>query len=218
MPGFIRIAHRGAPRRALENTLESFRVARLAGARFFELDVWLSKDGVPMVCHDKCLRRISGHKGKVSMLTRSQIQEINLPNGERIPTLKEVLSELEDAEHTIYVEMKDPNPRVVSTCLDAVHGILGKWVLSSFTISHVHLAHALYPRAKTQVLLDRLFLKRLNALPGDEIGISDSLATPRLIEKMVRLQKPLFVYTVNDSHREEELKRQGVAGVFTDTW
>lgn len=110
MPGFIRIAHRGAPRRALENTLESFRVARLAGARFFELDVWLSKDGVPMVCHDKCLRRISGHKGKVSMLTRSQIQEINLPNGERIPTLKEVLSELEDAEHTIYVEMKDQPP------------------------------------------------------------------------------------------------------------
>lgn len=218
MPGFVRIAHRGAPLRALENTLESFRMARQAGARFFELDVWLSRDGVPMVSHDNCLSRIAGRKAKVSKLTQSQIQKVRLPNGECIPTLRQVLDELESQDHTVYIEMKDPHPRVVPACLDAAHGIASKWILSSFTLSHVHLAHALYPKVRTQTLLDRLFLKRLHALPGNEIGISDALATPRLLERMGRLEKPLFVYTINSPTREAELKRQGVTGVFTDTW
>ena len=46
------LAHRGACRRAPENTLEAFRVARELGADGVELDVRRTRDGVLVLSHD----------------------------------------------------------------------------------------------------------------------------------------------------------------------
>lgn len=51
------IAHRGDSSHAPENTLEAARLGRLAGADAWELDVQLTRDGVPVVLHDPTLRR-----------------------------------------------------------------------------------------------------------------------------------------------------------------
>src|ERR1700687_3544713 len=46
------LAHRGACRRAPENTLDAFRVARDLGADGVELDVRRTRDGVLVLSHD----------------------------------------------------------------------------------------------------------------------------------------------------------------------
>jgi glycerophosphoryl diester phosphodiesterase len=51
------IAHRGDSFRAPENTLEAARRGRAAGADAWELDVHLTRDGVPVVVHDASLLR-----------------------------------------------------------------------------------------------------------------------------------------------------------------
>ena len=51
------IAHRGAPRLARENTVESFRAAVGTGARGIELDVRRTADGELVVHHDPVLGR-----------------------------------------------------------------------------------------------------------------------------------------------------------------
>ncbi|MBX6316654.1 MAG: glycerophosphodiester phosphodiesterase [Isosphaeraceae bacterium] len=51
------IAHRGDSAHAPENTLEAARRAWKAGADAWELDVQLTRDGVPIVLHDETLRR-----------------------------------------------------------------------------------------------------------------------------------------------------------------
>jgi glycerophosphoryl diester phosphodiesterase len=51
------IAHRGDSAHAPENTLEAARLASLAGADAWELDVQLSRDGVAVVLHDESLVR-----------------------------------------------------------------------------------------------------------------------------------------------------------------
>lgn len=51
------IAHRGASAHAPENTLEAAILAYRAGARAWELDVQLSRDGVAVVFHDETLVR-----------------------------------------------------------------------------------------------------------------------------------------------------------------
>jgi glycerophosphoryl diester phosphodiesterase len=51
------IAHRGDCFRAPENTLEAARRAFETGAQAWELDVRLSRDGVPVVIHDASLSR-----------------------------------------------------------------------------------------------------------------------------------------------------------------
>ena len=51
------IAHRGDSFHAPENTLEAARLGREAGADAWELDVQLTRDGVPVVLHDESLLR-----------------------------------------------------------------------------------------------------------------------------------------------------------------
>jgi glycerophosphoryl diester phosphodiesterase len=56
----LNIAHRGARSLAPENTLEAFRIGiTLCKAPMIELDVHISKDGVPVVVHDDTLERCS---------------------------------------------------------------------------------------------------------------------------------------------------------------
>ncbi|EIP97932.1 glycerophosphoryl diester phosphodiesterase [Opitutaceae bacterium TAV1] len=54
---FRLIAHRGAPMRAPENTLASFRIAQQLGATEIETDVQLTTDNVLVLCHDDTLAR-----------------------------------------------------------------------------------------------------------------------------------------------------------------
>jgi len=51
------IAHRGARSLAPENTLAAARAALEVGADMWELDVALSKDGIPVIMHDDSLKR-----------------------------------------------------------------------------------------------------------------------------------------------------------------
>jgi glycerophosphoryl diester phosphodiesterase len=51
------VAHRGDSSHSPENTLEAARRGREAGADAWELDVHLTRDGVPVVVHDESLRR-----------------------------------------------------------------------------------------------------------------------------------------------------------------
>jgi glycerophosphoryl diester phosphodiesterase len=51
------VAHRGDSFHAPENTLEAGRAAKKAGAHGWEIDVQLTRDGVPVLLHDESLRR-----------------------------------------------------------------------------------------------------------------------------------------------------------------
>ena len=51
------VAHRGDSFHAPENTLEAGRATREAGAPAWEIDVQLTRDGVPVLLHDESLKR-----------------------------------------------------------------------------------------------------------------------------------------------------------------
>ncbi|OEV24396.1 glycerophosphodiester phosphodiesterase, partial [Streptomyces nanshensis] len=70
------VAHRGAPWAARENTLPSFRAAVAAGADAVELDVRLTRDGVPVVLHDRTLERLWGHDAAVGTVSRERLTEL----------------------------------------------------------------------------------------------------------------------------------------------
>ena len=55
-------AHRGASGYAPENTLEPFALAITQGADGIELDVQLTKDGIPVVIHDETIDRVTEKK------------------------------------------------------------------------------------------------------------------------------------------------------------
>ena len=63
-------AHRGASGHAPENTMPAFELAWQLGADGIELDVQLTKDGVPVVIHDETVDRVSDRTGWVILPLR----------------------------------------------------------------------------------------------------------------------------------------------------
>lgn len=59
-------AHRGASGYAPENTMDAFKLAVKQGAEGIELDVQLSKDGIPVVIHDETIDRVTNGHGYVN--------------------------------------------------------------------------------------------------------------------------------------------------------
>lgn len=89
------IGHRGFPATCVENTLDSFRAAIEAGADGVELDVQLSREGVPVVYHDETLTRLAARPDRIVDLTVSELAQVAVSRDGReavgIPTLDAVL-------------------------------------------------------------------------------------------------------------------------------
>lgn len=82
------VGHRGDPYRVRENTLPSIRSAFDRGADAVEIDVRMTRDGVPVLLHDEDLRRLWGHDVRLEDVTAPQLRELT---GGAVPTLREAL-------------------------------------------------------------------------------------------------------------------------------
>ncbi|MHA2037984.1 MAG: glycerophosphodiester phosphodiesterase [Promethearchaeota archaeon] len=87
----LTIAHRGASNLAPENTLKAFKTAIELKADYIEFDVHQSKDGEIVIMHDGNTLRTTGHFGIISRMTLSALKELDCGNGEKIPTLLELI-------------------------------------------------------------------------------------------------------------------------------
>lgn len=104
------IAHRGASRERLENTLPAFQRAIDLGADAVELDVHLTADGTVVVHHDPVLR--GGNAGgsgnaspPIATMTTAEVAAFPLRDGSAAPTLADVAA-LVGSDITIYCELK----------------------------------------------------------------------------------------------------------------
>lgn len=101
------IGHRGAAALASENTLAALAKG-LACADAVEVDVRVSADGVPVVIHDATLDRTTNGTGRVGDRSLEELRSLDAGDGERIPTLAEVLS-LVKGKSLLLVELKEPD-------------------------------------------------------------------------------------------------------------
>ncbi|MFD9335729.1 glycerophosphodiester phosphodiesterase [Streptomyces sp. NPDC060028] len=83
------VGHRGDPYRVRENTLASIRSAFARGADAVEIDVRLTRDGVPVLLHDETLERLWGHDVRIDAVTAPQLKELTQGG---VPTLREALT------------------------------------------------------------------------------------------------------------------------------
>lgn len=104
----IYFAHRGLhdnASEAPENSMAAFKKAVEAGLGM-ELDVQVTKDGVPVIFHDFTLERVCGVEGKVVNHTYEELQAYTLlDSGERIPRLSDLLL-MVDGRVPLIVEIK----------------------------------------------------------------------------------------------------------------
>lgn len=130
-------AHRGlSSQTAPENSLAAFRSAMDAGFGI-ELDVRLSKDRVPVVFHDRTLKRMCSVPKKVSELTIAELKKLRLKDtDEQIPTLAETL-EFVGGRVPLLIETKLPKRHLWFHTLErrmipVLAGYNGEFLLQSF--------------------------------------------------------------------------------------
>jgi len=78
------VAHRGYALRYPENTLAACAAAFEAGARNIEVDVQISADGTPFLCHDATLERVCGRPVSLADLTDAEVAELCASEPERL--------------------------------------------------------------------------------------------------------------------------------------
>ncbi|MCQ2463027.1 MAG: glycerophosphodiester phosphodiesterase [Clostridia bacterium] len=139
------IPHRGANVYAPQNTLPAFEKSLEIGVDGFETDVHVTKDGVPVICHNYTVDETSNGKGEISSMTLSELRELDFGayfspryKGTKIPTVDEFLSLVEKSDIPLMnIELKSPKQaesEIVSLTINAVkeHGLFDRLLISSF--------------------------------------------------------------------------------------
>jgi glycerophosphoryl diester phosphodiesterase len=221
------IGHRGAPRRARENTIESFDWAEADGADGFELDVRLTLDGEAIVHHDPDV--LVGDRGiPLASLTLVELLALDIGDGARVPTLRDVLFRYGSHGLLLLVELKPcPSPRAgllehrVAVLLSEMH-VLDRSLALSFSSDMLRRLKELEPRITTCLNFDgstyRAPGRLLPELPKGcgALGPNIALAIPELFAEAAAAGLQAHVWTVNDPARAAELARLGAASVITD--
>lgn len=136
MPFYTRdklvFAHRGGAKLAPENTMPAFANGLALGSDGIECDIHLSRDGVPVVFHDKTLDRTTNASGPVSARTAEELSRVDAGyqfmalDGSRpfrgrgigVPRLETVLTEFREVR--VIIEMKQGEPALARAVADVL--------------------------------------------------------------------------------------------------
>lgn len=234
------IAHRGASGSAPENTLPAFELAVRQGADALELDVRLTRDGVPVVLHDATLDRTTDQQGPLGALTLAELRKadagfrLTLDGGRtypfragaaRVPTLADVLRGF--PELPVLVELKEPSAQAAVRQVILEERAVERCVLASEHQAALQVFReppfavaasggeigALY----RDVLLRRapgVVQYRMLSVPERHRGLR--VPTRNFVAAARRLGCPVHVWTVNDPAVAQRLWALGVAGIVTN--
>ncbi len=222
------LGHRGASHAAPQNTLAAFRKAVDAGADGIELDVHLSRDGVPVVIHNDSVDATTDGHGLVREMTLVQLKALDAGAhfdaafaGERIPTLEEVLAEVGPRLLT-NIELKaGQTSALVSAVVELVRrmGMATRVWFSSFKPYALYRARALAPEIPCGLLYGPLnlgtFLLR-PFTPHEALHPYKDMLTARAIRRAHDRGLRVFTWTLDDPDMVRKLAAWGIDGIITN--
>jgi glycerophosphoryl diester phosphodiesterase len=214
---FFVVAHRGASGYEPENTLRAVRRALEMGVDAVEVDVRLSRDGVPVVIHDETVDRTTNGRGLVRSMSVEELRRLDAGKGERIPLLSEVLEEVK-GRCALFAELKEVDAAEPALKLVEAAGMLDSVLFISFEQEALAAVKRLAPRSHVGLIY---------AKPSDGIVAAKHLgcefvlphyrlATEKAVAFAHRMGLLVVAWTVDDAETAAELKRRGVDGIASN--
>lgn len=234
--GFIVIAHRGASADHPENTMPAFEAAVERGAEMIELDVMMSRDGVPVVFHDARLSRHTDGAGPVVDHTLEQLRELDAGSwfgkkfsGTKIPTLEEVV-QWASGRIALNIEIKTeavgdrPEEGVEQKAVDLVreYGMEEYVIFSSFDYRAVRRFKQISPNLSVALLYNRGLSGEkspshlVSEYGADAFNLNYTQLSDKRLENLKAFGIPFLVYTVDTRRRMRSLINKGAAGIFSN--
>lgn len=159
------LAHRGANKRAPQNTLPAFQKSVEFNADGIETDVHLCKDGEIVICHNYTVDATSNGKGSIDEMTLSELRKLDFGSyfsndfkGVTLPTLAELIGVVKNM-NLINIEIKPPLKEndLVKRVVEEVYkyGIEKNTIISCFDPECIRLVKEISPELKTGLLYEK---------------------------------------------------------------
>ncbi|MFC4778625.1 glycerophosphodiester phosphodiesterase [Paenibacillus sp. GCM10023252] len=208
------VAHRGWSGRAPENTLAAIRLAMSEPDLYWiEIDVQLSKDGVPVVIHDYNLKRTTNGRGEVKDWTAAELASLDAGGwfssffkGEHIPTLEEVL-QATCGRCRLNIELKTDGiryPAIENRVLELIYAykLEHDAVITSFHSGTLHKVRALTQDVRTGLILDAWrpsLPQELKAMGASFLSIGYSRLNRERMQLLRQADIQVMAWTLNDA-------------------
>lgn len=224
------IGHRGASAHAPENTLAAFMLALAQGADGVELDVTRCATGEVVVIHDDTVDRTTNGTGQVRRMSLAELRALNAGDGERIPTLDEVITATADAPRPFLLNIEVKSGAVPFDGLEGAvvevarrHGCEDRVLFSSFNPLAVRRLARLAPDIPRGILYHHampVYLREvwMGRLAPHEFRHPDiGLITPEFVAKLKAQGKRVNTWTVNAPDDIARAAASGVHGIIGDS-
>ncbi|MEU4243663.1 glycerophosphodiester phosphodiesterase [Actinoplanes sp. NPDC026619] len=228
-PTPIAFAHRGGAAAGDENTAEAFERAVKLGYRYVETDVHATADGVAVVFHDRTLRRLTGHPGRVEELRWADLAGIRVAGAAAIPRLDDVLASWPEIRFNIDVKADSGAAPAVDSIRRA--GAMSRVLLASFNDTRLATLRRLAgPSVATSLGMRGVARVRLASLAGLRVRLPESVVAAqvpvrhgalRVVDRAFlrcchRSGLQVHVWTIDSPAEIDRLLDLGVDGIMTD--
>ena len=217
------IAHRGYwnCEGSAQNSIASLQKAQELRIYGSEFDVWMTSDGVLVVNHDADIGGL-----KIEDTPFAQIKDLQLQNGEKLPTLEAYLQQgRKDRRTRLILELKphstkDKEDRATATIVEMVEkaGLKKQTEYISFSLNICKEFVRLNPKAEVAYLNGDLSPQELKALKisGIDYNLKVLQKNKHWINEAKKLKMTVNVWTVNNEADIQEMIDAGVDYITTD--
>lgn len=226
-------AHRGLSSVAPENTLIAIQKAIELGAKSVEIDVQISRDGVPVVIHDFTVNRCTNGRGLVQDIDYQDLARLDAGlwfsdeyENEHIPTLAAVLALIKKHGIALNIELKIQNEvHILALCeqviavIEASKVTTGQLVFSSFQHQALLLLKRLKPSIRRSQLWEKIpdnALKMLEDIYAFSVNCDYRFLKKEQAIKIKQAGYQIHCYTINDPALIEPLRPLHVDNIITD--
>jgi glycerophosphoryl diester phosphodiesterase len=179
--------------------------------QWIELDVQLSRDGVPVVIHDPTLKRTTNGKGRVSEYTAAELARLDAGSwfsssfaGEGVPTLDQVLS-LTAGRCRMNIEIKgddSPASLISRSVIEviAAHRMEYDAVITSFRPEVLRAVREISPVIRTGLIVEDSppgLIRYIRSLDAAFLSIEYHHLTKALLEEAREAGVTVMAWTVN---------------------
>lgn len=218
MPKPLVIAHRGDSSRALENSIEAFRLALSVPVDMIEFDIRKSRDNVLYVMHDKETGRTAEGNIDIERSTADEIARIRLKNGEPVPTLADALAFMA-GRVGLNIEIKSEGAGGLAAAHLVGAGYRGVLLLSSFQEREVLDARRVMPDVPVSGIFDGFSPSEVSAYRSKgyrQISLNRKTVSQELIGRCHEVNISVYVWTVDDEEDMKRLISWGVDGIYSN--
>lgn len=234
-------AHRGASIDYPENTMSAFIGAKELGADWIELDVQQTKDGKIIVFHDKNFKRVTGVDANTWELTYEEVKNLNAANYfdeksftisesttlepafgdfERIPLLEEAIKFAKENDIKLNIELKPTGYETdfEKSVIDIINKLdfRNECVITSQIYEVLERVKDYDKNIETVYVMSLAYGDIAPLEAADNFSIEATSVTKKLVKRIHKKGKKLYVWTVNTEENIRKMIDLNVDNIVTD--